>query len=213
MKPAKLALLGLAGLAGLAYSGSVFAGGDSEVSDLFSFDIGDLGMGEHKNLTAFKAMIRKAETGFENGDERQYRTLFGSTPSRPVLFVGFADHPRIAKTFKDKNGLTQWTSAAGGYQAMAVSKTANGMTRVDTWDRIKRKLGLPDFSPKSQEKFADELLRQIGAMPYILSGNFEAAIKKASGTWASLPGANYPQPTKQIGYLLSLYKTYGGATA
>jgi muramidase (phage lysozyme) len=212
MKPAKLALLGLAGLAGLAYSGAVFAGGDSDASDLFNIDLGDF-MGEHKNLTAFKAMIREAETGFKNGDERQYRTLFGSTPRIPVLFNGFADHPRIAKTFKDKNGVTQWTSAAGGYQAMAISKTANGMTRVDTWDRIKRKLGLPDFTPKSQEKFADELLRSIGAMPYILSGNFEAAIKKSSGTWASLPGANYAQPTKQISYLLSLYKSYGGATA
>jgi muramidase (phage lysozyme) len=163
------------------------------------------------NEKAFLMTIRHAEgTAGANG----YRTLFGGS-----LFNSFADHPRIAKQFKSTDKKTGkvswlWTSAAGAYQAMAVSPTTGGgSTKVDTWDRIKKKLGLTDFSPASQDAFAMELIREAGALADVRAGRFAAAVDKCRGTWASLPGAGYNQPEKSLPELLAVFRSAGGVVA
>ena len=158
------------------------------------------------NERAFLAVIRHAEgTAGQNG----YRTRFGG-----ALFSGFADHPRVAVQFTDRAGRRLWTSAAGAYQFMAVSPIpGGGSTRVNTWDRIKAKLGLQDFSPASQDAAALELIREAGALADVRAGRFAQAIAKVRGIWASLPGAGYAQPEKTLAELAGVFQRSGGVTA
>lgn len=158
------------------------------------------------NTSAFLRMLRRSEgTAGPNG----YRTLFGG-----ALFDGWADHPRVAKQFTDKAGRTLWTSAAGAYQAMAVSRIpSGGSTRMDTWDRIKARLKLPDFSPASQDAFAVELIREAGALEDVRAGRFDAAVVKVRKIWASLPGAGYSQHENSLEALRTAYVGAGGGLA
>lgn len=158
------------------------------------------------NEQAFLMTIRYAEgTAGTNG----YRTLFGGS-----LFNSYTDHPRIAKQFTDGQGRRLWTTAAGAYQFLAVSPIpGGGSTKVNTWDRIKKKLGLFDFSPASQDAAALELIREAGALPAVRSGDFATAVSKVRGIWASLPGAGYAQPEKTLPQLLAVFQRNGGVLA
>ena len=158
------------------------------------------------NERAFLAVIRHAEgTSAADG----YSIRFGG-----ARFSGFADHPRVATQFTDGAGRRLWTSAAGAYQFMAVSPIpGGGSTKVNTWDRIKAKLGLRDFSPASQDAAALELIREAGALPDVRDGRFADAIAKVKGIWASLPGAGYAQPEKSLATLASVFVRSGGVMA
>ena len=158
------------------------------------------------NTAAFLMMIRKAEgTAGPNG----YRTLFGGQ-----LFSDFSDHPRTAKQFRDGAGRTLWTTAAGAYQFMAVSPIpTGGYTRSNTWDRLRDKLGLPDFSPASQDAAAVELIREAGALGDVRAGRFDQAVSKVRRIWASMPGAGYAQPEKSLDALRVAYLNFGGTLA
>ena len=158
-----------------------------------------------RNAAAFLMMIRTAEgTAGPNG----YRTMFGGR-----LFDSYADHPRQAKQFVNGAGQRLWTSAAGAYQFMAVSPIPGGSTRVNTWDRLQSKLGLPDFSPASQDAAAVELIREAGALGDVRAGRFDEAVAKVRGIWASLPGAGYAQPEKSLETLRLAFLNAGGSLA
>lgn len=158
------------------------------------------------NRAAFLMTIRAAEgTDGPNG----YRMTFGGS-----LVGSLADHPRIARQFTDRQGRRLWTSAAGAYQFMAVSKLPDGRTtRVDTWDRLARKLGLPDFEPDSQDAAAVELIREAGALADVDAGRFALAVSKVRRTWASLPGAGYSQGERSLAWLEGKYRAAGGVVA
>ena len=96
-------------------------------------------------------------------------------------FTDFRAHPRVVG-LRTKEGPS---TAAGRYQITAT-----------TYDDIAPKLGITDFSPASQDRIALELIRRKGALEDIRSGNFQAAIDKLGGTWASLPSSPYSQPKK-----------------
>ena len=162
------------------------------------------------NIAAFLRTIRIAEgTDRTNG----YRTLFGGG----LFSNDYVDHPRIACQFTDQTGRKLWTSAAGAYQFMAVSAiprtTPPRSTKVDTWDRIKRKLGLTDFAPPSQDRAALELIDEAGALDDVREGRFADAIHKCKGTWASLPGAGYGQRERTLASLQLAYTGAGGTVA
>lgn len=143
------------------------------------------------NTQAFLSMIRAAEgTTGANG----YRVLFGGS-----LFDGYDDHPRIKITAKSGSG-TITSTAAGAYQILA-----------RTWDEVKAKLNLPDFSPASQDVAAVELIRRRGALGDVISGRFGAAVKKCAGEWASLPGSPYGQPTISWNKAAALFASNGGS--
>lgn len=164
-----------------------------------------------RNVRAFLAMIRVAEG---TADANGYRAIFGHTARRPRLFDGWADHPRIATRFTDKAGRQQWTSAAGAYQFMAVAPIpGGGSTRVDTWDRIRAALQLPDFSPDSQDRAAIELIRRRGALGDVRAGRFAQAVAKVRAEWASLPGAGYDQPERTFEAVQTAYLRAGGTLA
>lgn len=168
-------------------------------------------MTDSPNMAAFLRMIRAAEG---TADDNGYRALFGHRPDRPRLFDSFADHPRVATPFTDRAGRKLWTTAAGAYQIMGVSPLPNGgRTRMDTWDRLKAKLALPDFSPESQDRAAIELIGEAGATKAVLAGQLTEACGLCRGIWASLPGAGYAQPERSIAFLRRAYEAAGGTVA
>lgn len=120
-------------------------------------------------------------------------------------FDDFSDHPVITGACQPvplpdavcrAAGLGEGcvTTAAGAYQIIR-----------PTWLRAQRALGLPDFSPASQDAAAVWLLQDCGAMAKLVAGDVEGAIKKASKVWASLPGATTKQGPKSMEYALARF--------
>lgn len=92
------------------------------------------------------------------------------------------------------------SSAAGAYQFLQ-----------PTWQGTAKALGLPDFSPKSQDLAALYLIdKKRGALePFLRGEKFGTVTNKLAPEWASLPtssgGSYYGQPSKSLG---DLYKYY-----
>lgn len=62
-----------------------------------------------------------------------------------------------------------------------------------TYDAYAKKLGITDFTPESQDRIAVHLLNDSGALRKVLKGDFNSAIKRAGGTWMSLPSTTITQ--------------------
>lgn len=120
-----------------------------------------------------------------------YNVLVGSTPKHPNLFSGYEKHPG---KFIYLPKLDIKSSAAGRYQFL-----------YKTWQALQKSLGLPDFSPVSQDKGCIELINERGGIPYIKQGRIELAVVICSQTWASLPGAGYGQHENRLQDLLGEY--------
>lgn len=145
----------------------------------------------NKNVQAFLAMIRQFESG---GD---YSILYGGGH-----FTDYSTHPNVRVPFF--NPATQrndYSTAAGAYQIIN-----------PTWRGLKF-LGLGDFSPRSQDVMAVQLLKACGALADIVAGDFVGAIDSASGTWASLPKSTSGQRKVSMQVALASYKSNGGITA
>ena len=103
-------------------------------------------------------------------------------------------HPRALQT---GGGYT--SDAAGKYQYLST-----------TWEGVQRELGLPDFSPQSQDIGALHLLQRRGALDPLLKGDITTAIHKSAPEWASLPttkgGSYYGQPSKSLTELQKYYQ-------
>lgn len=133
---------------------------------------------KNPNVRKFLDLISYTEGTQGNG----YRTAFGGGRLNSLN-----DHPRYSKSFKQLNGKTNTTSAAGRYQFLK-----------STWDGVARQYGLRDFSPHSQDLGAIALLIGRGALAPLLKGDWQTAVRKSGKEWASLPTApaSYSQPTK-----------------
>lgn len=114
------------------------------------------------------------------GVQHGYATGFGNT-----VLENLKDHPRQLKEFKQTDGKTNKTSAAGRYQFLS-----------KTWDDVAGKLGLSDFGEVSQDLAAVELIRRRGALEDAERGDIKTAISKLGQEWASLPASPYAQPTR-----------------
>lgn len=108
-------------------------------------------------------------------------------------FSSYDKHPGIVGMVTKQGPST----AAGRYQ---ITKT--------TYDDVAPKLGITDFSPASQDRIAVYLLNRNGSLGDIQSGNFESAIAKNGGTWASLPSSTYADHPKRSSEWVSKY--FGG---
>lgn len=154
---------------------------------------------ELNNVRAFLFAIRKAEG---TATAEAYRALFGWTPSNNKTFDSFADHPRKYFNYTDKAGKTVRTSAAGAYQITAT-----------TFDLLVNKYGFTDFTPDTQDLMALKLIEEKSALADVKAGRLETAIRKVARVWASLPGANYNQPERQLAYIQQAYQSAGGSLA
>lgn len=143
------------------------------------------------NLAAFMRAIRVGE-GTLGPDG--YRTIVGGS-----LFDDYSDHPRVKIWIPRIN---DYSTAAGAYQIIQ-----------RTWNGVQAKLGLPDFSPASQERACVELIRQRGGLRLAQNGQFAAAVDKCKKEWASLPGAGYGQREESLARLQAEYINAGGVLA
>lgn len=149
------------------------------------------------NEKAFLDMIAYSEIGpkllaiSDNG----YNVLVGSTPSAPLLFSSYADHPNIL------NGKLN-SSAAGRYQLLR-----------RWWPSYKKQLSLTDFGHASQDAVALQQIRECRALDSINDGRFENAVSLCAHIWASLPGAGYGQHENDLAQLKNAYCAAGGTLA
>ena len=148
------------------------------------------GGGGYDSMNSSEAMLATIRAFESNGD---YQALYGSTAKRPLRFFDFSRHPFDGKPLPKH-------SAAGAYQFI-----------IATWKRIQNKLGLPDFSPASQDAAAAELLRERGAIAALDRGDLPAAFKAASVEWASLPYSTAGQNPRTLDAALQTYNSYMSA--
>ena len=138
------------------------------------------------NVQAFLRVVRRGEGTSDAGG---YARLYGGGK-----FTSFADHPRQKVT------AGRYTStAAGAYQA-----------KQSTWDETAKLMGLQDFSPWSQDKFAVGRIAARGALDDVRAGRFADAVAKCALEWASLPGSPYGQPTISMDTARDVYAGAGG---
>jgi lysozyme len=138
------------------------------------------------NVRAFLAMIRVGEgTAGANG----YNKFFGGS-----TFSDLSRHPNVAHT---AGGYT--STAAGAYQIL-----------YTTWLEAQAALGLPDFSPASQDLAAVWLIKRRGALADVIAGRIATAIGKCNKEWASLAGSPYGQPTLTMADDLANFVNAGG---
>ena len=123
-----------------------------------------------------EANVKKFLDFLGRAEGADYNTIVGGKQ-----FTDFGAHPRVVGLRTAEGPST----AAGKYQIVGT-----------TYDAVAPKLGIRDFSPDSQDKIAVELIRQKGALEDVRNGNFDAAVGKLGGTWASLPSSPYSQPKR-----------------
>lgn len=131
-------------------------------------------------------MARRALDIIAASENADYNTTFGGG-----TFDDFSKHPNIQRKFKQKDGKTNSSGAAGRYQFLK-----------GTWNDLQEKLGLKDFSPRNQDIGALALLDQArgsggkSALELALEGNYQGMVEKAGNIWASFPSApaKYSQP-------------------
>ena len=148
------------------------------------------------NRQAFLDMLAWSEgTSTITESDNGYNVLCGATPSDPLLFESYADHPRIYNPDLD-------STAAGRYQLLA-----------KYFDAYKELLKLPDFSPTSQDAIALQQIAERRALVDIDAGDVKLAILKCSTIWASLYGSPYGQRQNQLSDLCAEYVKAGGSMA
>lgn len=152
------------------------------------------------NRKAFLDTIAFSELGAQliKLSDNGYNVIVGSTPSKPILFSSYADHPRRLVHITASLAST----AAGRYQLLA-----------RYFDAYKKLLGLPDFSPASQDAIALQQIREGRALDDVDAGRFDIAVGKVRNIWASLPGAGYGQRENKIDVLRAQFAAAGGRLA
>lgn len=159
----------------------------------------------NSNRTAFLDMIAVSEGTSTSPATRNngYDVIVTGMDGKPEIFTDYSDHPfaggRPSKVINSR-GLT--SNASGRYQFM-----------LRHWKHYRDLLGLPDFGPESQDKWALQLIRERSALPLIDAGDFEMAVKRCSNLWASFPGAGYGQPEHALAKLRDAYADAGGEFA
>jgi muramidase (phage lysozyme) len=135
------------------------------------------------NVSAFLDTI-----GYAEGTGDAYNYMFTHK-----VFYGYSDHPRIIQC---SYGLC--SDAAGRYQFLST-----------TWDALRRKQGLSDFSPDNQDRAAVQLIKDVGCYSSVLNINgpetFSRAAYCVSNQWASFPGSPYGQPRHSASHLYSKF--------
>lgn len=146
---------------------------------------------EMLNNQNVKALLMVIRTGEGTADAGGYSRLFGGGK-----FDSYADHPRVTVR---KGGYV--STAAGAYQFLS-----------STWDETKRIMGLPDFSPHSQDLGALGRIAARGALDDAINGQLESALKKISKEWASMPHSPYGQPVISMQRAQAIFASAGGVT-
>lgn len=109
-----------------------------------------------------------------------YYTTFGGGRQSSL-----ATHENRRKSFKQTDGKSNTSSAAGRYQFLK-----------GTWDGLAKQYGLKDFGEHSQDIGALALIAQKGQLERVVAGDIKGAAANLGGIWASLPSSTYKQSKK-----------------
>ena len=109
-----------------------------------------------------------------------YYTTFGGGRQSSL-----AAHENRRKSFKQTDGKSNVSSAAGRYQFIK-----------GTWDSLARQYGLSDFGERSQDIGALALIAQKGQLERVVAGDIKGAAANLGSVWASLPSSTYKQGKK-----------------
>ena len=119
------------------------------------------------NVRAWLDTIAHFEgTSTNSKSDNGYNVRFGG-----FIFDGYSRHPAILY----RSG-RYGSDASGRYQFLST-----------TYNPIARKLGLTDFSPRSQDLAAVDLIKSLGAYDDMVAGRVDSVLSKLRTTWASLP--------------------------
>ena len=148
-----------------------------------------------RNMAAFLDVLAYAEGTKGRSEHDGYNKLVNPAG----YFNDYSTHPN--QRVQVKAGLV--STAAGRYQFLSRH-----------WLHYKAQLGLPDFGPESQDRWAIQLIRERGALNDVEAGRIEIAMSKCRNIWASLPGANYSgQPMRKLAELQAKFVEFGGVPA
>ena len=135
-----------------------------------------------------------------------YSTCFGNS----FTITDFSDHPAVLGTWNGMQ-LSDAMCANAGYGPGCVSTAAGkGQITKPTWLRVKAKLGLPDFSPASQDQAILELTAERGAIEAVKAGDVATAASRCRNEWASLPGNYAQQGQRSLDQITQWFAAAGG---
>lgn len=157
------------------------------------------------NLRAFLDMLAISEgtSTSKATKDRGYDVIVTGIDGKPEIFTDYSNHPfATGRKPKQINKAGLSSTASGRYQFL-----------VRDWAFYKLKLGLPDFGPDSQDRWAIQLIKERRALDDIETGHFIIAVGKVSNLWASLPGAGYGQRENHMEALSEAYERLGGTFA
>lgn len=142
------------------------------------------------NLAAFLALIRRIEAG------DRYDIIAGGD-----TFTDYSEHPFILAADRPRPA---GTTAAGAYQMV-----------VGTWKMARNALGLPDFSPESQDRAAVWIMdvKRPGALADVLAGNFDSAVNRLTEEWDAFKRIKAGTYNVTLAQARGLYEQNGGTFA
>jgi len=151
------------------------------------------------NREAWCAMIGQAEGA-------DYSTCYGYSHT----ITDFSDHPAV--TGEWSGVVLSDSMCANAGLGPGCRSTAAGRPQIikATWLRLKAKLGLPDFSPASQDAALLQLTAERGALAAVEAGDLETAISRCRNEWASLPGNYAKQGQRSMDQLSQWFAQAGG---
>ena len=133
-------------------------------------------------------MVGGTDNGRQKTRNHGYDVIVGGE-----LFTDYSDHPRKLSP-KPKTQINRRRTLPASFPLVGYRK----------------RLGLKDFSPKSQDAVALQQIKERGALPMIDRGDIRQAIDRCSNIWASLPGAGYGQFEHKADSLIAKFKEAGG---
>ena len=145
---------------------------------------------EHPNVAAFLDMLAWSEGTIGKGDDG-----YNDIVDPAGFFTDYSTHPNLLVQVNAKIKST----AAGRYQLLS-----------RYYEPYRKQLGLPDFSPVSQDKIAIQQIKERKAYQLIIAGKITDAISRCSNIWASLPGNTYGQRQHKLADLIRIYQRFGG---
>ena len=125
-----------------------------------------------QKFSDFRDLIAASEGG-------SYNRLFGfDNQGRPRYFSDFSKFPDSPAKYQKADGTIGESNDAGRYQI-----------NIKTYNRLAKRLGITDFSPRSQDIIANALiLENSKASKALQDGDIGAAVSALNKVWVSLPG-------------------------
>ncbi len=151
------------------------------------------------NEAAWIATIGQAEGA-------DYSTCYGYSHT----ITDFSDHPAVTGEWTGSKLSDAMCKNAGFGPGCISTAAGKGQITKGTWLRVKAKLGLPDFSPASQDAAILQLTSERGALAAVQNGDVATAVSRCRNEWASLPGNYAGQGQRSVTDLQGWFAAAGG---